>query len=209
MNASRWILPLLLAAAGCGGPAIETDATLVEGRGIEPALIVGTTTLSHAKAAIGETESQPSTSGQETVWDVGAYWLHFASPEGGGEPVLHAITGMRRHNPQMPNFEGRTGRGIGFLASDEEMRAAYGPPAAEWIQTDGRIFYYTEGIVFHAQHPSAITGYEGPPPTPTGVNITRISVTVPFEMLESPEAVRSGQLNVTGPPKTSLRVSVD
>lgn len=209
MTGRRWVLLALLAAGGCGGSAIDTDATLVEGRGIEPHLILGTTTLTQAKSVIGETTSQPSTSGQATEWDIGAYRLHFFSPNGGTEPVLHAITGMRRNNPQMPNFSGETGRGIGFLDSDEEMRAAYGPPAAEWIQTGGRVFYYPDGAVFYAEHPSSITGYDGPPPTPTGLNITRITVTVPFQILEAPEAARSGQLNVTSPPKTSLPVSVD
>lgn len=67
----------------------------------------------------------------------------------------------------------------------------------------------TDGAVFYAEHPSKITGYDGPPPTPAGLNITRITVTAPFQILEAPEAAQSGQLTVTGPPRTSLPVSVD
>lgn len=206
LRGDRWLLSFVLTLAACRG-GIAPDATLVEGRGIEPGLILGTTTLAEAQALVGRTEYPPSSPSPTVEWDIGPYRLDF-SPDQNDVQVLRAITGMRRFNPRWANFEGKTKRGIGFLDSDARMRETYGHPDAESFQTGARVFYYKEGVVFVAEHPSSITDYVGPEPTPDGLNITRITITEPFEILEPPTPVRSGQLFLTVPPVTTLRVPV-
>ena len=88
------------------------------------------------------------------------------------------------------------------------MRAAYGQPAAEWHRSfGGRALYYTNGIVVVVEHPTKITGYEGPPPTPTSANVTELWITGPFQVLEHPQRVGEQQLVITTPPRTTLRIS--
>ena len=157
---------------------------------------------------LAEDAGETTTAGPETAVTAGPLRLIFAAPEAGGEAVLYAIRTARIPNPQYPQWKGRSSRGIGFLDSEEKVRAAYGPPAAEWHRSfGGRALYYTSGVVFVLEHPSKITGYEGPPPSPTSGHVTEMWVTVPFQVVEAPQAVSPGQLLVTTPPRTTLRIS--
>lgn len=204
---------LMIAAAAmhasCGSNAGRFEhAKLIEGRGLEPGLILGTTTLSQARGVLGDAAGETSTAGPETAVTAGPLRLVFAPPEAGGEAVLYAIRTARIPNPQYPQWRGRSGRGIGFLDSEEKVRAAYGAPAAEWHRSfGGRALYYTTGVLLVLEHPSNITSYEGPPPAPTSGNVTEMWFTVPFEVVEAPQAVSSGQRFVTTPPRTTLRIS--
>jgi hypothetical protein len=212
-------LPSAIAAAtlaavctGCSGDTTSSgdlrQSTLIEGRGAEPNLIIGTTTLSRARTTLGGAASEPSTAGSEIAIEAGPFRLIFVTPEAGGEPVLHAIRTARIPNPQYPRWQGQTARGIGFLDSEDEVRAAYGPPAAEWERSfGGRALFYTAGVVLVVEHPSKITGYDGPPPTPTAGNVTEMWITGPFEILDAPQRVPGAQLSVTTPPRTSLQIS--
>jgi hypothetical protein len=206
---------LLLAALSllfitCGGPGGVDDierAELTEGKGAGP-LVVGSTTWSQAAELLGKEIGEPEPTGGVAEFEASSLRLQFLVPEGGGEPVLYAIVALRRSNPDMPNHEGKTSRGIGFLSSTDEVHAAYGEPAAEWIRTFDRILYYTNGVIFTTEHPSKITGYDGAPPGPATLAVTAITITPPFEVLEASQAASGqGQLSVTGPPKTTLRIS--
>lgn len=193
----------------CGdGTADLTHASLVEGRGVEPGLVLNATTLAQARAQLGNAAGEASTSGPETELTAGPFRLVFVAAEAGGEPVLQAIRAARVPNPQYPQWKGRTGRGVGFLDAEGEVRAAYGAPAAEWHRSfGGRALYYTSGIVLVVEHPSKITGYQGPPPSPRSGHVTEVWITVPFQIVEAPQRVPSGQLLVTTPPRTTLRIS--
>lgn len=69
------------------------------------------------------------------------------------------------------------------------------------------MLHYTNGVVFTVEHPSRITDYDGAPPGPSTLAVTAIAITPPFEVLEAPQAAMgAGQLSVTGPPKTTLRI---
>jgi hypothetical protein len=197
----------MLASCGSKARAFE-EATLIEGRGLEAGLVVGATTLSQARGFLGKAAGETSTSGDETVMTAGPFRLIFLPPETGGEAVLHAIRTARVANPQFPRWKGRSSRGIGFLDPEEKVRAAYGPPAVEWRRSfGGTAFYYTTGLVLVLEHPSSITGYEGPPPSPTSANVTEMWITVPFQIAEAGQTVQSGQLVVTTPPRTTLRIA--
>lgn len=201
------VMVLMLVASACRSKTNLKGATLQEGRGIE-SLVLGTTTLSQAVKTLGGAAGEPSTSSTDAQLEALPLRLQFAAAEGGGEPVLETIYTSRTENKTMPNWEGKTSRGIGLLDSVEKMHTAYGEPDAEWRQSWARVYYYKSGVLFSVEHPSRVRGYEGPPPTPTSGVITSLAVTLPFEVLEpAKEAMHSGQLSVTGPPKTSLRHS--
>ena len=178
-------------------------ATLIEGRGIDP-LILGTTTVSQAKAVLGASAGEAILSGNGAELDAPPLRLKFANVAGATEPVLQGIVGFRKRG----GFEGKTGRGIGFLASAQQMQAVYGEPQAEWVRTFESVYYYTSGVLFLGEHPSSVQGYEGPPPEPESSVITGIEVTLPFEVLEAAQRTAVGQRVVTGPPKTTLAISV-
>lgn len=205
----------LIAVAGCGaddasGGGDFEDATLVEGRGVEPSLLVGTTTLSQAGTALDTVFEPTHLPGAPTEVSAGPLRLIFVPHPSGGEPVLHHIWAPHIPNPNMPQYTGTTGRGIKLLDSVEQMQSIYGAPAATQSASDGNtIFYYRSGAVFHAIHPGKISGYSGPEPTPTSLNIVRITVTPPFDITGGSAPVSAGQLQLTMPPKTTLRMSVD
>lgn len=197
---------LFVACGGSGGGNDLTRAELTEGKGAGP-LVVGSTTWSQAAELLDKELGAPEPTGSVAEFEASSLRLQFLVPEGGGEPVLHAIVALRRSNPNMPNHEGKTSRGIGFLSSTEEIHAAYGEPAAEWVRVSDRMLYYTDGVVFTVEHPSRITGYDGAPPGPETLAVTAIAITPPFEVLKAPQAAMgSGQLYVTGPPETTLRI---
>src|SRR5688572_20794129 len=152
------ILLSLMIVAGCskvGGGSDFENATLVEGRGVEPDLVFGTTTLSAAKSTLGESASEPSTAGPETTVEAGPYRLIFVAPDGGGDPVLQGIRTARIPNPNYPKWTGKTSGGITFLDNEEKVRATYGQPAAEWHRSfGGRALYYTNGVILILEHPS-------------------------------------------------------
>lgn len=206
---TSWIIVTVMAAlqSGCGH-RLET-ATLVEGRGVEPDLIVGSTTLAQARSALGKSAREPSTTGNETEVVAGPLQLKFVTPDGGGDPVLQAIRTSRIPNPSYPRWTGKTSKGIGFLDAEQTVREAYGPPAAEWDRmTGGRVFYYTTGLILVLEQPAKITGYDGPPaaPPPAG-NVVEVYVTPPFQIVEGTGYVMSGQQVVYTAPRTTLRIA--
>jgi hypothetical protein len=164
-----------------------------------------------ANGASGDTVFEPThLTGAPTEVSAGPLRLIFLAPESGGEPVLHHIWAPHIPNQNMPQYKGATGRGIKLLDSVEQMQSIYGAPSATQSASDGNtIFYYRIGAVFHSTHPSKITGYDGPEPTPTSLNIVRITVTPPFEITGGSAPVNAGQLRLTMPPNTTLRMAVD
>lgn len=198
-----WIVAAFMA---CAPEADFENATLTEGVGIEPGLVLAKSSLSEVREFLGDSAGEVHTSGGTFRIETGPLRLEFAAPQGGGEPVLGSITTSHIPNPSYPQFRGSTGGGIRLLDSTAKMREVYGEPATEQISSFNRIYYYTSGVIFAAQHPSQISGFHGPEATPEGLHITSIMVTAPFEILEEPDRVRTGQRELTTAPRTTLRV---
>ena len=189
---ARWqrflsIAVIIVAQTGCGGGSDLDDATLVAGRGIEPDLIVGTTTLSQAKGVLGEAAHGQSTATNniETSLQAGPFTLIFLAPQSGGEPVLHAIRAARVANPNFPRWNGKTAQGVGLLDSEGKVRGAHGTAAAEapgdW---SNRLLYYTNGIIFSTENPTKLgTAKELTPLSADSNYVTFVYVTVPFQIL--------------------------
>ena len=200
---SRRILAvLLILAAACGAKHKLKQVTLTEGRGTDT-LVIGTTTLGQATKSLGSSEDDQSTSDRITELEAPPLRLEFLKPEGGGEAVLTSVITFHKSNPNMPNWEGKTSRGIALLDPVDKMRTAYGEPDAAWLGSPWRGYYYTSGVIFGAQQVSAIPGYKG---SATGDVITRVVVTPPFEV-EPQGTVQSNDRVVPLPPKTTLPTS--
>ena len=106
MNTLRTIVAIIAVAwlqCGCSDDGLE-QATMVEGRGVEPHLTVVTTTVSQARMAVGAAANEPSTTGNETTIEAGPFRLIFVTPETGGEPVLQALRTARIPNPRYPRW---------------------------------------------------------------------------------------------------------
>jgi hypothetical protein len=205
---SRGLVIIFALSTGCGAGGELDDVTLLEGVGADPDLVVGMTTLSEAAGALDLPTQQPSSLGITTEVNAGPLRLFFLSPDTGGEPVLHHIYVPHIPNPSFPQFKGKTARGVALFDPVETLRAIYGEPAAIQVMSDGHVIYYPVGVVFRATHPANITGYDGPPPTPTSMNVTAITITPPFQVLAPPQSVPGGQLQLTTAPTTTLRIPV-
>lgn len=204
-----WLITCALLSVACGGGAAVADlerSLLVEGRGVEPDLLIGITTLAQARATLGPLATEPSTTGSETVLEAAPLRLVFFPPDSGGEPLLQAVRAARIPNPSMPSWEGRTAAGVAFLDTEERVRQVYGQPADEWHRSfGGRALYYPQGVVVVVEHPSAISGYTGPPPEPTSASVTELWVTAPFAVLDPGRRVGDQQRVISTPPRTTLR----
>lgn len=193
------------------GPGARLEmVTLIEGRGVEPDMIIGTTTLSQARAALGRAAGEVHTSGIETSMSAGPLQLTFINPQTGSDPVLYAIRTVWIPNPNypFPKWKGKTSRSIGLLDSAEKLLAAYGQPATDWHSSgQGRFLYYPNGMIVTVEHPSRISNYEGPAPTDSSANVVAFYITPPFQILEHSRPVHSGGMIFRMPPKTSLIIS--
>ena len=217
---TKWCVIVLCAAAvSCsrGGGTISVaarDDTLFEGTGIG-ALRIDEATLAEMQSTYGE--SEPSTLSTATALDfrrppLGFWFLKPA--DGQGPPRLYAVRTLLYDDC----YRGKTSKGIGILDSLEAVRAAYGPPEAEYVGMNEHVHYYgQQGVIFTTQHPKEIlpalyakaraaTGKE-PSEAPDARFVTGIMVVRPFRVLEGAKTVMARQQVISTRPKTDLLIS--
>ena len=181
---TKWCVIVLCAAAvSCsrGGGTISVaarDDTLFEGTGIG-GLRIDEATLAEMQSAYGE--SEPSTLSTATALEfrrppLGFWFLKPA--EGDGPPRLYAVRTLLYDDC----YRGKTSKGIGILDSLEAVRAAYGPPEAEYVGMNEHVHYYgQQGVIFTTQHPKEILALRStrrrvPPPARSRPRpLTRVS----------------------------------
>jgi hypothetical protein len=201
--------------AGSSAASVSQSDTFAEGTSLGPLRIDETTVPSAAKS-LGLTEADARPAGQHGELEMKVRWIRasFVPPSAGqGGLRLYAVLVYLGDDIH----QGKTTKGIGFLDSADAMRAAYGPPDAEWITGREHIHYYQQGVIFQTQHPSQIPAplyakakaalRKEPSEGPNDRVVTAIMVVRPFTVKGAAQRAMGTQLDVTGPPETDLLIS--
>ena len=216
----RGVFVLSAVSVACsGGMSANSTPTnlLLEGAGLER-LRVGEATVADAASGFGLDVAEWTKTSQNGLVEMRTpqlLRLDFLPPESSeGPTVLYAV----RANLWEPVYTGKTSKGIGFLDSLEDVRAAYGPSDAEWIRMNSRIHYYAQhGVIFTTRHPidippkvlaaaRAALGKE----TDDGPNaafVTGIIVVSPFTVTKAAEHAQVRQQVISTKPETTLRIA--
>ena len=195
-------------AAGTNAATASRSDAFVEGTGVG-ILRIGEATVADAATRLGVSAAEARAIGSRGVVELRTplFQLSFVPPaDGQGPPRLYAVRAPLQEN----GYLGKTSKGIGFLDSADAMRAAYGPPDAEWVQSDQRLHYYQQGVIFATQHPKQISPAvyakaraalgKQPSEAPDAAVITGIMVVRPFTVSKGATQVTAGQQVLSGPP---------
>ena len=216
----RGVLVLTAVSVACsGGMGAKSTQTnlLLEGAGLEK-LRIGEATVADAASHLGLKVAEwtkTSDNGLVEMRTPELLRLSFLPPESGqGAAVLYAV----RANLWEPIYSGKTSKGIGFLDSIEDVRAAYGPSDAEWVRMNERIHYYAEhGVIITTRHPIDIqpTIYAAaraalgkqPDDGPKAAVVTGIIVVPSFTVTKAAETAMARQQVISTRPETTLRIA--
>lgn len=150
MNVSRFFLILVLLSASIE-QSFAQDKVLLEGRGFGK-LVIGKTKIDDVTRLLGKPDSVEQTKAE--------YSRNYIYSQVGLKINFH--DDMLNTISTLPNFDGKTSRGITLRSSLQDIEAVYGSPLVEPGKTkDNAITWTYDGVIFWLKRSRILNRFDG------------------------------------------------